>query len=34
LERYVTAEEIGLAMVEKLRRNEAKTETVNRAVNR
>lgn len=32
--RYVTAEEIGLAMVEKLRRNEPKTETVNRAVNR
>ena len=32
--RYVTAEEIGLAMVEKLRRNRAKTESVNRAVNR
>jgi integrase len=32
--RYVTAEEIGLAMVEKLRRNGAETESVNRAVNR
>ena len=32
--RFVTAEEIGLAMVEKLRRNGAETESVNRAVNR
>jgi integrase len=32
--RYVTAEEIGLAMVEKLRRNRPEMESVNRAVNR
>lgn len=32
--RYVTAEEIGLAMVEKRRRNVRETESVNRAVNR
>jgi len=31
--RYVTAEEIGLAMVTKLRRNTAKTKSVNRPVN-
>ena len=32
--RYVTGEEIGLAMVEKLRRNRLETEVVNRGVNR
>lgn len=32
--RYVTAEEIGLAMVRKLRRNENRTKTANRAANR
>jgi len=29
--RYVTAQEIGLAMVERLRRNAARTKAVNRA---
>jgi site-specific recombinase XerD len=32
--RYVTAKEVGLAMVEKLRRNRLETDFVNRAVNR